>query len=291
MLIPQISGEWRTLLKPRRYGKYVNDHTLFYDDAGKRWCLAGITSKKGNPNDERYFVFADTPSLDRRMRERAKIIDNGTRAWAPCVIKEKGLYYMFYGPSPAKLEVSHDLGDWFGQEIRLSGNPPMACHRDHFVLRRGDNDFIMYVSGLKDGKSAVSCLVSNDLLNWDFAGFALTSGEGSELNPSWGAFESPFVVFMDGLYYLFTTYTDCSRSNYCNTLVFCSENPLDFGCYKGSGGNGALPAARLKCHAPEVVRDQNGWHITTCGWKRSSFARGRVLTAPLEWREARSRAL
>lgn len=148
MLIPQISGEWRTLLKPRRYGKYVNDHTLFYDDAGKRWCLAGITSKKGNPNDERYFVFADTPSLDCKMRERAKIIDNGTRAWAPCVIKENGLYYMFYGPSPAKLEVSHDLGDWFGQEIRLSGNPPMACHRDHFVLRRGDNDFIMYVSGL-----------------------------------------------------------------------------------------------------------------------------------------------
>ena len=183
MLIPQISGEWRTLLKPRRYGKYVNDHTLFYDDAGKRWCLAGITSKKGNPNDERYFVFADTPSLDCKMRDRAKIIDNGTRAWAPCVIKENGLYY------------------------------------------------------------------------------------------------------------LFTTYTDCSRSNYCNTLVFCSENPLDFGCYKGSGGNGALPAARLKCHAPEVVRDENGWHITTCGWKRSSFARGCVLTAPLEWREARSSAL
>lgn len=130
MLIPEISGERRTLLKPRRYGKYVNDHTLFYDDAGKRWCLAGITSKKGNPNDERYFVFADTPSLDCKMRERAKIIDNG-----------------------------------------------------------------------------------------------------------------------------------------------------------------ALPAARLKCHAPEVVRDENGWHITTCGWKRSSFARGCVLTAPLEWREARSSAL
>lgn len=285
MLIPRISTEWKTLLNPRKYGKYVNDHTLIYNG---QWNLIGITSRRGVPTKERYFVYACGKTLNRPLHEKGKVIDNGALAWAPCVIEHDSLYYMFYGPSPTKLAVSRDFGDWFGQEIYLSGNPPMACHRDHFVMKIGEKRWIMYVTGLKDGKSAVSCLVSNDLINWEFHGFALSSGEKSELNPSWGAFESPFVVENNG-YYLFTTYTDCSKSNYCNTLVFYSSDPFDFGCYNGSGGSEgfARPVARLNCHAPEIVKENSNWYITTCGWKGSSFARGKVKIAGLEWKDSR----
>ena len=284
MKIPEITSNWKTLLRPIRFGNYVNDHTLIYSNG---WHLAGITSKKGNPSAERYFVYAQGKTLEKPMKEVSKIIDDGTRAWAPCIIEHDSLFYMFYGPSPTKLAVSRDFGDWFGQEIHMQGNPPMACHRDHFVLKIGENRWIMYVSGVKDGKSAVSCLVSEDLINWSFSGYALTSGEKSELNPSWGAFESPFVVENDG-YYLFTTYTDCSKSNYCDTLVFYSKDPFCFGCYNGKdgGGEAAAPVAKLHCHAPEIVRENGNWYITTCGWKKSSFARGKVMLARLEWKEA-----
>lgn len=279
MQTPHIASEWRTLFHPRRFGRYVNDHTLYFDG---KWHLIGITSRAGKPNRERYFVHAVGDSLQRPLREWCKVIDTGTLAWAPCVIAHDGLYYMFYGPSPTKLAVSFDSGDWFGQEVFLRGNPPMACHRDHFVLRRPGGGFVMYVSGVHAGKSAISCLVSDDLLHWDFCGFALTSGEAAPLNPSWGAFESPFVVEKDGVFYLFTTYTDCSKPTYHDTLVFASGDPLSFGCY--GAPDGAQPVTRLHCHAPEIVQENGSWYITTCGWRGSSFAKGKVQIAALDWK-------
>lgn len=275
---PVIVSKWKTLFKPRIYGKYVNDHTIIYNG---RWHLIGITSKKGIPTQERYFVYAVGDDLSRRMREVSKVIDHGTLAWAPCVIENNGLYYMFYGPSPTKLAVSFDFGDWFGCEINMNGVPPMACHRDHFVLKYGEK-WVMYATGVKDGKSAISCMISDDLQSWDFHGYALTSGENAPLNPSWGAFESPYVVERDGLYYLFTTYTDCSLKTYHDTLVFCSDSPYDFGVYNADE-SGAVPIAKLHCHAPEVLCVDGKWMITTCGWRRSSFAKGAVKIAELDW--------
>ncbi len=282
MKIPKIASKWTTLFKPKKFGRYINDHTLIYNG---KWHLAGITSKKGVPTQERYFVYATGNSLKEKLKETAKIIDNGTLAWAPCLIEHDSLYYMFYGPSPTKLAVSYDFGDWFGQEIKLNGNPPMSCHRDHFVLKTDENKWLMYVTGLKDGKSSVACLQSENLLEWNFIGYALTSEENSELNPSWGAFESPFVVQKDGGYYLFTTYTDCSKSNYHNTLVFFSETPENFGCYNGEYGESgfAKPIAKLCCHAPEIVQENGKWYITTCGWRKSSFTKGALKIASLEW--------
>ena len=284
MEIPKITSKWKTLLRPCRFGRYVNDHTLLFNG---RWHLAGITSKKGIPTQERYFVYASGDTLQKPLREQAKIIDHGTLAWAPCLLEHGGLYYMFYGPSPTKLAVSYDFGDWFGHEIEMRGVPPMACHRDHFVLPVGENEWVMYATGLQNGKSAVSCLRSGDLLRWDFAGWALTSGEKSELNPSWGAFESPFVVQKDGGFYLFTTYTDCSKKTYHDTLVFYSTDPYRFGVYNGAAGQngGVQPITRLRCHAPEVVQENGRWYITTCGWRRSAFSRGKVMLAELAWQK------
>lgn len=215
MKIPYIASDWKTLFKPWRFGRYVNDHTIYYDG---KYHLIGITSKKGKPTDERYFVHAIGESLNKPMKEYCKVIDNGTLAWAPCVIEKDGLYYMFYGPSPTKLAVSFDSGDWFGQEISISGLPPMACHRDHFVLKT-DDGYIMYATGVKNGKSSICCMTSKDLLNWEFHGFALWSGEKSELNPSWGAFESPFVVKRTG-FIIFSPPTRTARKIRITTRLY-----------------------------------------------------------------------
>ena len=91
---------------------------------------------------------------------------------------------------------------------------------------------------------------------------------------------------MDELYYLFITYTDCSRENYHKTLVFVSDDPYSFGEYNGEKG-GAMPVAKLFAHAPEILKDENGWHITTCGWNGYDAVPnpGAVSIASLEWRE------
>lgn len=49
---------------------------------------------------------------------------------------------------------------------------------------------------------------------------------------------------------------------------------------------GSSPVAKLFAHAPEALRDENGWHITTCGWNGYGVPNfGAVSIASLEWRE------
>lgn len=279
---PYISGDWRPLFRPVEHGNYVNDHTIVKGPDGKIH-LFGITSFEGMPSCERYFVHGVGESLTGEFREVGRSIDRGTLAWAPCIIERDGIYYMFYGPSPTSLAVSFDMYEWFGTPVTLKNEPLMGAHRDHFVLKISESEYLMYVVGIHERNGAVSCFSSSDLLNWNFVSFALTSGDRAPLKPAWGAFESPFVVKTDGLYYLFVTYTDSGDATYNDTLVFCSNDPTNFGEFNGDYGE-AEPIARLHAHAPEILEESGQYFITTCGWNSRSIPhKGAVSIAPLDW--------
>lgn len=283
---PVIVGGWKPLFHPEKTGCYVNDHSIVQDRNGA-WHLFGITSHAGGPSNERYFVHAKAEQLiaEQEMEEIGVVMNHGTRAWAPGVIRHEDCYYMYYGPSPTKLAVSVDLNEWMGYEIKMCGQPPLSCHRDHFVMRLNEYTWIMYVVGVKDGYGAVSCLVSNDLLHWRFVQYALTSEGDAPLKPAWGAFESPYVVQYEGMYYLFVTYTDCNKENYQNTLVFASTNPYDFGTYTQSRHK-EMVISELCAHAGEVLFDSstNSYYMTTCGWRNYGIpVEGGVGIAKLEW--------
>lgn len=281
MKIPYIAGEWKILFKPEKNGNYVNDHSIVVGSDG-RWHLYGITSFEGKPTHERYFVHGVGESLDKPFDEVGRSIDRGTLAWAPCVINKGDNYYMFYGPSPTSLAVSFDMFEWFGTGVSLKGEPLMGAHRDHFVLKISDDEYLMYIVGVHEKRGAVSCFSSSDLITWNFENFALISGENAPLTPAWGAFESPFVVKKDGLFYLFVTYTDCSDATYNDTLVFCSDDPKNFGIYNGD--DGTKPIAKLQAHAAEVIEDGGKFYITTCGWNtKPNPNKGAVSIARLEW--------
>lgn len=282
MLIPEISSGWRILLKPEKFGDYVNDHTVFRDKNG--WRLIGITAKGAvGATHERYFINATGSNLLEPFREVCKSIDTGTLCWSPCVIEHNNIFFMFYGPSPTKMAVSLDCVEWFGYEINLNA-PFFACHRDHFVMKTDESEWLMYVSGITpDGGGSIACLASSDLKNWDFCSYALTSAENAPLKPAWGALESPYVVKRGNLYYLFVTYTDCSASTYNNTLVFVSENPKDFGTCCGT----AKKVTSLNAHAPEIIECDGEWFITTCGWRGNPMPHdGCVSIARLKWVDA-----
>jgi len=280
--IPYISGEWKKLFEPTINGNYVNDHSIVLGP-DERWHLFGITSFECKPSAERYFVHGVGESLQSPFKEVGRSIDRGTLAWAPAVIKGGGNYYMFYGPSPTSLAVSFDMYEWFGTNVVLNNEPLMGAHRDHFVLKISENEYLMYVVGVYNRKGAVSCFSSSDLLSWEFEGFALTSGDNAPLKPAWGAMESPYVVKKDGLYYLFVTYTDCSDQTYNDTLVFCSENPKHFGEYNVE--NGTQPITVLRAHAPEILEENGKYYITTCGWRTKPTPHtGAVSIATLNWK-------
>ncbi len=284
MKIPYVAGEWKVLFKPEKYGNYVNDHTIV-KGVNDEWHLYGTTSIDGQSYQERYFVHAKGSTLDEPFNEIGKSVDKGTLAWAPCVISREDNYYMFYGPSPTSLAVSFDMYEWFGYKVFLNNEPLMSAHRDHFVIKTDDNRYLMYVAGVRDKKGGISCFSSNDLLNWEFEGFALTSGEDAPLKPGWGAMESPFVIKKDDLYYLFVTYTDSSTETYNNTLVFCSADPLSFGEYNGEFSE-VKPIAKIEAHAPEIIEENGRMYITTCGWREKPTPhKGCVSIAPLKWKQ------
>lgn len=282
---PEISSEWKPLFIPGKFGDYVNDHSIIKANDGS-WHLFGITSHQGNPSQERYFVHGKKCSSlfsDELMEEKEIVIDNGTRAWAPGVIEKDGLYYMFYGPSPTKLDVSVDLSEWMGYEVKLSGHPVLSSHRDHFVMKE-KNGYVMYVAGIKDGYGCISCHTSKDLLNWKFKGYALTSSGNAPLKPAWGAFESPYVIKYDNLYYLFVTYTDCSLETYQNTFVFCSDTPYFFADYTGDNHSETVVAV-LHEHAGEILYENGQYYITACGWKNCGIpVEGGVAIAKLDFK-------
>ena len=286
MKTPYVKSDWRVLLRPQINGKYVNDHCIFKAYDGK-YHLFGITSFQGGAPNERYFVHGSTPSLDTEMKEwPERAIDRGTLAWAPCVVRtDEEYYYMFYGPSPTSLSVSFDLWEWYNHTVTLNNEPLFSAHRDHFVLKLDDGTYLMYIVGTKDKKSCVSLFKSSNLVEWDFVGYALTSGCDAPLNPPWGAMESPFVVKKDGLYYLFITYTNCCKENYHDTLVFVSSDPCSFGEYNGGNG-GEVPITKIFAHAPEIIEENGKYYITTCGWLNCNTPNeGCVSIAELDWKE------
>ena len=288
MKTPKIASEWRVLFRPEKHGNYVNDHCVYRDLQGK-YQLFGISNFAEGPNasGERYFVHGSGDTLSAPLTEVGVAIDRGTLAWAPCVVEKDGCYYMFCGPSPTSLAVSPDGFEWFGTPVSIEDEPPMAIHRDHFILPY-QGGYVMYAAGIKsagDGafRSSISAAYSEDLLHWRFSGFALTSGSETPLNPAWGAMESPFVVEKEGIYYLFVTYTNSTKENYHNTLVFASEDPTRFGEYNGGRG-GAIPVAVLPAHAPEIITANGKDYITTCGWNGYGIPHeGCVSIAELDW--------
>jgi len=287
MATPRRSGPWRELYSPATAGNYVNDHALVRDNGGT-WHLFGITGTTGIPSQERFFTHGSGPSLEAPLTETGTVIDDGSRAWAPAVFPDdEGVWHLVYGPAPTRRAVSHDLAsnEWWDEPVELVGVPMFAVHRDHYVLRMNDHTWLMYATGLHRGRSSIAVLVSNDLRQWRFVQFALTSDDTLPLQPAWGAFESPCVVRIDDTYHLFTTYTDCRRENYHQTLVLTSTNPYDFGHLSVASWDDTVRTV-VDAHAPEVVQDpvSGDWFVTSAGWRdHGTHVEGGVAIAPLAW--------
>lgn len=288
--IPMIASEWRVLFQPQVYGLYVNDHSLVRHSDGS-WHLFGITSHAKEGEDyaelERYFVHAAGSLWGAEpMLELGKCCDNGVRAWAPGVIRHGPRYFMHYGPSPMRMATSFELCHWMEQTPTIGGAPLDSCHRDSMVFKVAEDHWLMYITGIDDSMfGVVSVLESHNLVDWKFLRYALRTSGKAPYNPPWGATESPFVVKMADLYYLFITYTDCKHHNYHNTLVFASTDPTDFGNYTGDN-EADVVVAKLQAHAPEIIQDSDGqWYITTCGWRGyNTPVEGGVAIARLEWK-------
>lgn len=293
MLKPVLAGDgWRPLFTPRRTGAYVNDHCVVRAVDG-RWHVFGITkpTTEIDPHNERWFCHGAGASLEAgEFRERTRVCDFGTRAWAPSVAFDGQRWIMIYGPDRLRAAVCDDprLDDWREAPCTLAGAPLQAVLRDGMIFRLDDDSWLLYATGKRGLCGTVSVCVSENLLDWRFVRHALVTTPEAPSNPSWAATESPFVFRHGGAYWLSITYTKSTGgpAEYHNTVLFRSENPFDFGTYTGDDEREV--AARLYAHAPEYLHDPDTgrWWITSCGWPGEPFqpvVPGSVAIRELGW--------
>ena len=204
---------------------------------------------------------------------------------SPYFVHDDGVYYMFYGGHRAGVQTDGTpvpgararAGDGVGVDSTLGPGTDPSLHqiclmtspngrdwthhrnadgtsrlflgpgetRDPCVLKTGDT-WYMYYAGYydydrPDEGAGFVVRTSTDLLSWsDWTLVHRAPRFGASRTDT----ECPFVVERDGFFYLFRTVD----YYYCNTLVFRSDDPFDFGV----GDASDKLVARLPCAAPEL---------------------------------------
>ncbi len=172
--------------------------------------------------------------------------------------------------------------------------------RDCMILQVAPDQWLLYTTARSTFFSQIDVYQSFNLVEWQYIRTCLASGFGSERNSPFASMESPFVVHYKDGYYLSLTYNNdtlfihgvlllfkiwLDKESYNDTLIFYSDNPYDFGIYKGkSNTNNCI--TQLRAHAPEWIYlpQRKQWYITTCGWKwAATLTNGEVAIAPVQW--------
>ena len=170
---------------------------------------------------------------------------------APYFLRRDGTWYCFYHSRGMHVAKSVNGMDY---ERVLNEKGTSQCGipggRDVMILEHGGRYYAYATVTTSDGKrSYVIGSESDDLTQWSKGEIVREGGEGGE-GPV--ASESPFVVALDGYFYLFR-----ASSHDFKTYVYRSQDPMDFGIHDDST---LITTMRLK--APEILRIDDQWYIS-----------------------------
>ncbi len=262
-----VVGEQITIYKM----PYAYDHSIIYNPKQKKWHLFGIEA--GNKT----FIHLTADSLTQQGWEKHEPFSfKDEEIWAPHIIENKGLYYMFFTnigvPREIRLAISKDLYEW-----KNYSEEPLFAYSNEFSKNQKNKDpmvfcdevnkqWIMYFSMMKDDKHwVVAYSTSNDLVNWE--GPKICFDEHTE-EPN---VESPFVVRRGKYYYLFLSARPWPHGA---EEVFRSESPFLW-------ETNDLVKRINPWHAAEVIQDLDGkWYLSRSSGDQSDFR-----LAPLFWND------
>ncbi len=190
---------------------------------------------------------------------------------APYFLKEGDTYYMFYHSAGIRLMESPD-GIGFERSLDASGSNLLYPDggRDVMVMLVGD-EYYAYstISEENDAGELISYVKlkkSRNMRDWYGDTVVCAGGKDSE-GPV--AFESPFVQYLDGYYYLFR-----ASSMTFKTYVYRSKDPTYFGVNDDSN-----LIAEYYLKAPEILYVDGQWYISDLADFQG------IMMYKLEWQE------
>ena len=199
------------------------------------------------------------PDFDENIKENGE-----EQIGAPFFIKEKDKYYCFYHSKGIRVAQSTNGVDYNRQKPNTTSIPG---GRDIMIMKHNNLFYSYATTSTLEGESYIESATSNDLINWSEAKIVSKGGKGGS-----GVVdaESPFVVFIDGYFYLFRT-----SSISFKTVVYRSEDPQDFGIDDDS-----KLVTELDIKIPEIFFYDNKWYITHISEDFQS-----VLLSEINWEE------
>jgi len=183
-----------------------------------------------------------------------EVVEPQERAGAPFFLKTDDAYLCFFHSRGVHLLTSSD-GVSYERKLRPDGTSLLLKDggRDTMVLKIGERYFLYLTvtTVSRDGwaRSFVIVRTSEDLERW--SDYTIVSEGGVAGNGPVNA-ESPFVVHLDGFFYLFR-----ATSIDPMTYVYRSRTPYNFGVNDDSKLIAVLPVK-----APEIVCHEGEWYIS-----------------------------
>lgn len=266
----RIAGEWRQIAGNPNLGAYTTaeqqpvDFAVWQaaDGRWQLWSCIRHTACGGQTRLLYRWESADLHASDWRpmgiaMEADPHFGETPGGLQAPHVIREEGVYYMFYGDWARICLASSRDGKHFTRLLNEKGDPglfsgPYGNTRDPMVLKVGVRFYCYYMGHVEDKvpQSAVFCRTSTDLRTWSEPSMVAAGGIAATQTDWYGGdCECPFVVHQGEEFILFRTQR-YGQSN--QTTLYRSPDPLDFGIDDDRYRIGTLPVA-----APEII-EQNG---------------------------------
>ncbi len=284
--IPEISGAWWTIASNPDLGELTTakqqpvDFAIWQDAKGS-WNLWSCIRNTAEPGKTRLFhgwqtdQLTDTDWQPTGVTMQADSTLGETRGGlqAPYVLDINREFLMFYGDWQNIAIAQSPRGVNFKRIVKrgiagVFGGGPRDNTRDAMVIQI-DQKYYCYYTKSPDGIGAIYCRTSTDLEQWSFPVMVCFGGQAGMKGSS---LECPYVVNMDGYYYLFATQRYLGKPV---TSVYRSLDPRDFGIDDDSNFIGTLPIA-----APELIQHKDQWYIAALNVQLDG-----IRIAPLQWTE------
>ena len=275
--VPVIDGKWWQVAKNPDLGEFTSEGQqpvdfAVWQAADGTWQLWSCIRNNKSPGKKRLFYGWESKKLtDKKWKPkgimmRADVTAGETEGGlqAPYVMKENGIYYMFYGDWENICLAKSTDGKKFERVLNENGKSalftgPMTNTRDAMVIKI-NNKYYCYYSGHLDKKSpekikaAVFCRTSDDLKTWSEPVTVSCGGKAAGLTDWFGGdAECPFVVNINDKYVLFKN--QVYGKNNLNTQ-YCSEDPLNFGI-----DNDDFMVSQLAIAAAEIIKFNDQYYI------------------------------